>query len=73
MSKIWVIFSKNGMPLAIEKCEFRPTICPYGASHDGWIRAYLENELTEKEVLENRILAHQEAMRPLLEKWSKLK
>jgi hypothetical protein len=67
MSKLWVCMSLNsGMPLEVQKCDFRPTIHPY--PNTNWIRVYRENEMTELQELETQIRGHQEAMRPLLQK-----
>lgn len=71
MSKLWVCISKQtGMPITVEKCEFMPTIHPRVNSE--WERVYSVNELMELEHIESQIVALQDQMRPLLDKWKKL-
>lgn len=63
----WIFIGESGMPNCVEKCTFRPTILPFpkGEWHEVWIRN------SKKEQLETQIRGHMEAMRPLLDEWSK--
>jgi hypothetical protein len=71
MSKLWVLIHNiSNMPLQVERSEFRPSV---GAFESTWKRVYLDDELNELERLEAQIKAHQDAMRPLLDKWEELR
>ena len=65
----WVfIYEATGMPGFVEKCTFQPTILP---GKGEWIEVHAVG-LKRIEELAAKITGHQEAMRPLLDEWSRL-